>query len=77
MQIEARGIGSRVCKKTTEFVMYTGFVEKFDQDRMQVRVTEKLISNFHDNGFSPSIIWDKTSNWAPCNSKNEQEVMSP
>lgn len=75
MQIEARGIGSRVCKKTTEFDMFTGFVEQFDKDRMKVRVTEKLISNYRDNRFSPTTIWDRTENWHPCNTKDEEELM--
>lgn len=69
-QIEARGIGSRVCKKTNYYTTYTGFVEQIDQDRMRVRVTEKLVSRYHDNSFRQTTMWDKTSNWTACDSND-------
>ena len=74
MQIESRGVGSRVCKEVRAYT-YTGIIEQINADKIKVSVQEKVIGNFKDNRFSPTVIWDKTTNWTACDSKDERELM--
>ena len=73
--IKFRGTGSRVCKKSGTYAFFTGFVEQFEKDRMQIRVVDKLTSGFSQNGFTPIHIWDEVGNWYPCDTKTERELL--
>lgn len=76
MEVMARGLGSRVCKKISTHSIFTGFVEQFEKDRMQIRVTDKQTAGFSQNGFTPTLFWDEISNWYPCDSQTERELRS-
>lgn len=74
--IIARGTGGRVCKKSGTHSLFTGFVEQFEKERMQIRVVDKLTSGFSQNGFTPVYVWDEVGNWSPCDTQTERELLS-
>ena len=74
--IIARGTGGRVCKKSGTHSLFTGFVEQFEKERMQIRVVDKLTSGFSQNGFTPVYVWDEIGNWSPCDTQTERELLS-
>lgn len=76
IEIAARGKGSRVCKEINKQSFFTGFVEQFENERMQIRVTNKVTRGIPQNDFSPILFWDEIGNWYPCDSQIERELMS-
>lgn len=63
-----RKLGAKICRVQTEY-LYIGFVEAFNDEKIQVRVAEARINenrNLVLTNFTPSIIWDSPLNWDLC-----------
>ena len=76
IEIAARGKGSRVCKEINKQSLFPGCVEHFENERMQIRVTNKVTRGIPQNDFSHILFWDEIGNWYPCDSQIERELMS-
>lgn len=69
-----RKIGTRVCQNTGQFI-YVGFVEGMTDDKVQIRISEALLStntfvsvpDFHER-----IIWDAPVNWSLCDRRGHR-----
>ena len=64
-----RKIGTRICQDQGDGVIYTGYVERLAEEKVQIRISSaffKAVPSSSPKGFTPSIIWDSPMNWDLC-----------
>lgn len=65
---QIRKQGAQICRVQNEY-LYIGFVEAFNDEKIQIRVAEARINenrNLILTNFTPSVIWDSPLNWDLC-----------
>lgn len=64
-----RKIGAHVCQEAGNDIIYSGFVEKVTDDKVQIQITEahfKGNPNLRPGGFHPQTIWASPIQWDLC-----------
>jgi hypothetical protein len=68
--ILARGVGRRACKNVGQW-MYSGIVNKIEDQTIHVYVDRKNVGRAQDPRFTPSIAVDAANKWYPCDTDDE------
>ncbi|MHB1117784.1 hypothetical protein [Sideroxydans sp.] len=61
-------VGARICQ-AQGYILYTGFVESFTDEKLQIRVAEARMRDnpqWAPGDFQPHIVWDSPLNWDLC-----------
>src|SRR5471032_1039154 len=68
-QVMIRKVGARVCQEGDRDIIYTGYVEKVADDKLQIRIAEvhfKGSLSLHPSGFTATTVWESPMQWDLC-----------
>jgi len=64
-----RKVGTQVCKEVGRNIIYTGYVEKVADDKLQIRIAEAHLKgnpSLRPGGFTATTVWDSPMQWDLC-----------
>ena len=67
-EVMRAGVGAQVCSKGNNSLTYIGYVERVENGRVKVTVSDARLGNstLRPGGFETSVLWDSPLNWYLC-----------
>lgn len=65
-----RTVGAHVCQEAGRGIIYSGYVERLTDDKVQIRIAEAYFKgnpSLRPGGFIPTTIWASPMQWDLCN----------